>query len=116
MATTTPTALEETTPGAALLAPAQENPPAETEASAAVQALRRTIEDRVTQAPLRLEIRLPIRGMRVKDVLGLRKGAIFETEWPADEDIPGDCGGVQLVWTEFEVIDKKLAVRVTRLA
>ena len=41
---------------------------------------------------------------------------VIETAWLVDEDIPGICGGVQLVWTEFEVIDKKLAVRVTRVA
>jgi flagellar motor switch protein FliN/FliY len=116
MATTTATALEEKVPATALLAPGAENSSVESETAAASMALRRRIEERVTQAPLRLEIRLPIRGLRVKDVLGLRKGAIFETQWPADEDIPGDCGGEQLVWTEFEVIDKKLAVRVTRLA
>ncbi|ACO33596.1 MULTISPECIES: FliM/FliN family flagellar motor C-terminal domain-containing protein [Acidobacterium] len=116
MATNTTTALEETTSSTALLAPAQGDSPLEAEAETASLSLRRTIEERVTQAPLRLEIRLPIRGLRVKDVLALRKGAIFETQWPADEDIPGDCGGQQLVWAEFEVIDKKLAVRVTRLA
>lgn len=113
MATTTTTALEETAPAPVLLAPTQQNSSAENEAAAA---MRRAIEERVAKAPLQLEIRLPIHGMRVKDVLGLRKGAVFETAWPADEDLPGDCAGVQLVWTEFEVIDKKLAVRVTRLA
>lgn len=116
MATNTTTALEESTSSTALLAPAKEDSVIAVEADAASLSLRRAIEERVTQAPLRLEICLPIRGLRVKDVLALRKGAIFETQWPADEDIPGDCGGQQLVWTEFEVIDKKLAVRVTRLA
>jgi flagellar motor switch protein FliN/FliY len=116
MATNTTTALEESTPPTALLAPAQADPAIHAEAEADALLLRRRIEELVTQAPVRLEIRLPLHGVRVKDVLALRKGAIFETQWPADEDIPGDCGGEQLIWTEFEVIEKKLAVRVTRLA
>lgn len=74
------------------------------------------VERRVAQAPLQLEVRLPIRNLRVKDILSLSDGAIFETTWPADEDLPGSCGGVQLFWAEFEVIEKRLAVRVTRLA
>lgn len=74
------------------------------------------IEERIADAPLLFEVRLPMRNLRVKDILALAKGKVYETEWPADEDIPAGCGGVQLVWTEFEVIDKKLAVRVTRLA
>jgi flagellar motor switch protein FliN/FliY len=74
------------------------------------------VELRVAQALLQLEVRLPIRNLRVKDILSLSEGAIFETAWPADEDLPGSCGGVQLFWTEFEVIEKRLAVRVTRLA
>uniref|UniRef100_A0A7V5CTE0 FliM/FliN family flagellar motor switch protein n=1 Tax=Acidobacterium capsulatum TaxID=33075 RepID=A0A7V5CTE0_9BACT len=116
MATNATTAPEEPTSSTALLAPVQEEAAIAADTETASLLLRRTVEERVTQAPLRLEIRLPIRGLRVKDILALRKGAIFETQWPADEDIPGDCGGQQLVWTEFEVIDKKLAVRVTRLA
>ncbi len=74
------------------------------------------IEARIADAPLLFEVRLPIRNLRVKDILAIEKGRIFETEWPGDEDIPGSCGGVQLVWTEFEVIERRLAVRVTRMA
>lgn len=74
------------------------------------------IEARISDAPLLFEVRLPIRSLHVKDILAIEKGKVFETEWPGDEDIPGSCGGVQLVWTEFEVIEEKLAVRVTRLA
>ena len=78
--------------------------------------LAEEIEARILDAPLLLDARLPIRNLRVKDILAIEKGKIFETEWPGDEDIPAGCGGVQLVWAEFEVIEKRLAIRVTRLA
>lgn len=79
-------------------------------------AIRNEIESRIALAAVQLEIRLPVQGMRVKDVLSLHKGEILETAWPSDEDLPGSCAGVHLFWTEFEVIEKRLAVRVTRLA
>lgn len=113
MATQTTPALPDTAaPRAALVAPEPESAPTAAEAIA----LAEEIEARIADALLRLEVRLPIRNLRVRDILALEKGKIYETAWPADEDIPAGCGGVQLVWTEFEVIEKKLAVRVTRLA
>lgn len=114
MATQTAPALQEpaATNPAALLAPepASSVPPVEAPSLAA------EVEARIADAPLLFEVRLPIRNLRVRDILTLAQGKVFETEWPGDEDIPGSCGGVHLVWTEFEVIEKKLAVRVTRLA
>ncbi len=65
--------------------------------------------------PLQLDVIVPVPGFRVQDLLSLDKGAILESRWSHTEDIPVWCGGEQLVWTEFEVVDQKLAVRVTRL-
>ncbi len=65
--------------------------------------------------PMQLDVAIPIPGFRVQDLLSLDQGAVLETRWPHTEDVPVWCGGVHLVWTEFEVIDQKLAVRVTRL-
>jgi flagellar motor switch/type III secretory pathway protein FliN len=65
--------------------------------------------------PLQLDVTVPIPSFRVRDLLTLDKGAVLESEWPHSEDVPVWCGGVQLVWTEFEVVDEKLAVRVTRV-
>jgi len=39
-----------------------------------------------------------------------------QTEWVNGDDLPLFAGEVQLAWSEFEVIDTRLAVRVTRLA
>jgi len=65
--------------------------------------------------PMQLDVTIPIPAFRVQDLLALQKGAVLGSRWPHAEDVPVWCGGVQLVWTEFEVVDQKLAVRVTRL-
>lgn len=64
---------------------------------------------------LQLDVSVPVRGFRVRDLLALAKGAVIASEWPDSEDLPIWCGGAQLVWTEFEVVDDMLAVRVTRV-
>ncbi len=66
--------------------------------------------------PLQLDLRVPVPSFRVQSLLSLEKGQIVETIWPHTEDLPLWAGDVQLVWTEFEVVDQKLGVRVTRLA
>lgn len=65
--------------------------------------------------PMQLDVTIPIPGFRVQDLLALEKGAMLESHWHHGEDVPIWCGGVQLVWSEFEVVGQKLAVRVTRL-
>lgn len=65
--------------------------------------------------PMQLDVTIPIRSFRVQDLLTLERGAVLESQWPHTDDVPVWCGGSQLVWSEFEVIDQKLAVRVTRL-
>jgi hypothetical protein len=41
---------------------------------------------------------------------------LIETQWAHGEDLPLAAGNVQLAWSEFEVVDAQLAVRITRLA
>lgn len=65
--------------------------------------------------PMQLDVTIPIPGFRVQHLLALEKGAVLESRWHHADDVPVWCGGVQLVWTEFEVVDQKLAVRVTRV-
>jgi flagellar motor switch protein FliN/FliY len=65
--------------------------------------------------PVGLAVAIPIRGFRVRNLLAMAPGEIIETQWGHGEDLPLASGEVQLAWTEFEVVDTKLAVRVTRL-
>lgn len=52
---------------------------------------------------------------RVRDLLALAAGQVFETASPETEDVPIRIGNVQLGWGEFEVIEQRMALRVTRL-
>lgn len=65
--------------------------------------------------PMQLDVTIPIPRFRVQDLLALEKDSILESRWPHTDDVPIWCGGARLVWSEFEVADHKLAVRITRL-
>jgi flagellar motor switch protein FliN/FliY len=65
--------------------------------------------------PISLDVAVPFPGFRVRDLITLEPGQVIETEWASGEDMPLSAGRVQLVWTEFEVVDQRIAVRVTRM-
>jgi flagellar motor switch protein FliN/FliY len=70
----------------------------------------------VSRLSVELEVSVPVDEFRVRNLLALEPGQVIETHWAHDEDMPLAAGEVQLAWSEFEVIDTQLAVRVTRLA
>lgn len=72
-------------------------------------------ESKLSGLPMQLDVSVPVPKFRVGDLLALENGTVVETRWPHTDDVPVWCGGAQLVWTEFEVLGRKLAVRVTRL-
>ena len=66
--------------------------------------------------PVQVDVAVPVRNFRVRNVLALSPGEIIESRWGHSEDLPLAAGDVQLAWCEFEVIDTQLGVRITRLA
>ncbi len=70
----------------------------------------------VMHLPVALDVRIPVRAFRVRHVLALAPGHLVETQWSSGEDLPLAAGNVRLAWSEFEVVDTQLAVRITRLA
>jgi flagellar motor switch/type III secretory pathway protein FliN len=70
----------------------------------------------VLRIPVEVDVAVPIRSFRVRNLLALNQGQVIETQWIDGDDLPLGARGAQLAWTEFEVIDQKLAVRITRLA
>jgi flagellar motor switch/type III secretory pathway protein FliN len=66
--------------------------------------------------PVELDVAVPVREFRVRNLLALDCGQVIETQWGHGEDVPLASGEVQLAWSEFEVVDSQLGVRVTRLA
>jgi flagellar motor switch/type III secretory pathway protein FliN len=73
---------------------------------------RQSVEARL---PVQLDVGIPIRDFRVKNLLVLAPGVLIESQWAPGEDVPVASGEVQLAWSEFEVVDTQLAVRLTRL-
>lgn len=65
--------------------------------------------------PVELEVAIPLRDFRVRTLLALQAGALVESQWVHGEDVPLGSADVQLAWTEFDVVDTQLAVRLTRL-
>jgi flagellar motor switch protein FliM len=70
----------------------------------------------LARLPVELDVAIPVREFRVRNLLTLEPGHVIETMWAHGEDMPLASGKVQLAWSEFEVVDSQLAVRVTRLA
>jgi flagellar motor switch/type III secretory pathway protein FliN len=66
--------------------------------------------------PVELDVAVTVRDFRVRNLLALEPGQIVETDWGHGEDVPLAAGEVLLAWSEFEVVDTDLAVRLTRLA
>ena len=70
----------------------------------------------VARLPVEMDVSIPVREFRVRNLLALEPGQIIETEWGNSDDVPLAAGSVQLTWAEFEVVETQLAVRITRLA
>ena len=69
----------------------------------------------IRRLPVELDVMVPVRDFRVRNLLALEPGQVIESQWGNGDDVPLSAGAVRLAWTEFEVIDNQLAVRITRL-
>ncbi|HET6169082.1 MAG TPA: FliM/FliN family flagellar motor C-terminal domain-containing protein [Terracidiphilus sp.] len=70
----------------------------------------------ISRLPIELDVAIPVKSFRVRNLLALEPGQVVETQWADGADMPLAASQVQLAWSEFEVVDKRLAVRLTRLA
>jgi flagellar motor switch protein FliM len=70
----------------------------------------------IGRLPVAMNVAIPVRGVKVRDLLNLRHGKIIGTSWAVTDDIPLKAGALQLCWGEFEVVERKMALRLTRLA
>lgn len=73
-------------------------------------------DTRLDRLPMELHVMVKVERMRVEDLLALERGTVLNTVHEHSQDVPVRCGGALLLWGEFEVVEQKLAVRVTRLA
>jgi len=63
--------------------------------------------------PILLDVSVPVRNFRVRDLLLMEPGTIVPSNWPGATDVPLCSDGVQLCWTEFETVGQTIAVRMT---
>jgi flagellar motor switch protein FliM len=70
----------------------------------------------ISRLPVVLTARIPLSGFKVRDLLQLQQGQLIHSDWSTSEDIPVKIGRVQLAWSEFEVVEESMAMRLTRLA
>jgi flagellar motor switch protein FliN/FliY len=69
----------------------------------------------VAQLRVSLRAAVALNRFRVRDLMALKEGQVFESLSPDTEDVPVMVGVVQLGWSEFEVVEQRMAVRLTRL-
>ena len=70
----------------------------------------------IVRLPVELDVMVPVRDFRVRNLLSLQSGQVVESQWGNGEDVPVAAGEIPLAWGEFEVIESQLAVRITRLS
>ena len=69
----------------------------------------------ISRLSVSLAARIPIDRFRVRDLLVLAPGQTIATAWAATEDVPLLAGDLQVAWSEFEVVGRNMALRLTRL-
>jgi flagellar motor switch protein FliN len=70
----------------------------------------------VLNLPCNLTVELPLPSFRVADLLKLRQGSVISTHWALGRDVPLRINGTVVGWSELEVVNNRLAVRLTELA
>lgn len=71
---------------------------------------------RVEALPCLLTVEIPVPGFTVSDLVHLEPGRIIATRWTVGQDVPLRINGELIAWSEFEVVQDHLAVRLTELA
>ena len=102
-------------------APNPEIPQMETPGPAAPLCWMTRIEEHpawpsLARVPETLTALIPLRQFTVRALLLLDTGQTIESDRPLAEDIPMKIGSVQIAWGEFEVVEHRMALRVTRVA
>jgi flagellar motor switch/type III secretory pathway protein FliN len=71
---------------------------------------------RIEGLPCLLSIEVPVPNFKVGDLVRLAPGRVVDAYWTVGEDVPLCINGELVAWSEFEVLNEHLAVRLTELA
>ncbi|MDR3764991.1 MAG: FliM/FliN family flagellar motor C-terminal domain-containing protein [Acidobacteriota bacterium] len=66
--------------------------------------------------PCTISIEVPVPGLTVAMLLRMAPGDVIPTQCTQGSDVPMQVNGKIIGWTEFEVIEDKLASRLTQIA
>ncbi|HEY6489201.1 MAG: FliM/FliN family flagellar motor C-terminal domain-containing protein [Terracidiphilus sp.] len=69
--------------------------------------------DSMPWLPCTLTLEVPVVHFTIADLLALKEGSIVETACHHTSDVPLRVNQLLIGWTEFEVIEDHLAVRIT---
>jgi flagellar motor switch/type III secretory pathway protein FliN len=70
---------------------------------------------RVEQLSCELKIEIPVAQFEVNDLLRMHVGTVLDSKWHAMKEVPLEVNGRQVAWCEFEVVGKRLGVRIAEL-
>jgi flagellar motor switch protein FliN/FliY len=71
---------------------------------------------RVEPLPCLLTIEISMPGFTVADLVHLTAGRIIASRWTVGQDVPLRINDELIAWSEFEVVQNHLAVRLTELS
>ena len=69
----------------------------------------------LSQLRVALRVGVVLQNFRMRDLVGIREGQVFESLSSVMEDVPLKIGQMQLGWCEFEVLEQQIVLRLTRL-
>jgi flagellar motor switch/type III secretory pathway protein FliN len=104
---------------AAIAQPKPEPPVADSIAAPRADALTNAVIDkwaRVGPLPCLLTVEISVPGFTVADLVHLERGRIIATRWTVGQDVPLRVNDELIAWSEFEVVQSNLGVRLTELA
>ena len=96
-----------------MTSPAQMLPSESAESAVTSGRREQDLLDTMPWLPCTLTLELPVRKLTIADLLKLAPGSIVETACHHTSDVPLRVNGLLIGWTEFDVIDERLAVRIT---
>lgn len=71
---------------------------------------------RVAALPCQLSVEIAVPGFTVGGLLTLNAGHLIDTRWTVGADVPLLINGQIVAWSEFEIVNNHIAVRLTELA
>ena len=66
--------------------------------------------------PCLLSIEISVPNFTVADLVRLAPGRLVDSHWTVGEDVPLLVNGELIAWSEFEILNNHVAVRLTELA